>query len=893
MKQLYKLSSVFMICCILLFPSLMRIHDSNAFNTNSTINNKNEKSMELINNHYTSQPSNPPSIHSTNRDEYLVTSEYLETAQDIINEIRVTYPFESIGIIRNRDLAKVQAIIGLTDYFLATKRYEIIDTTLSIADSLSLEVNDTFIRGDYDDGKSAYPVYPQDSLVLILALHRLSLVLDLDGREVESLQYSQQSQDILDNLIEVFYNNANTNLSSTLYVNADGQIVDGDYYPSAISTALFTLASYALSNTTALEYAKNALDSYLIDGRETVTVFEEESAYIVRSTINTEMTLYNVTRLQDNAYFLTALLQQSAYQESLNNNAQADDYMIQASLFSEGITGIFFNFFTGLLHTQYNLVTEVLSSTAFTYENSVTISAFIEFYRRHKDYWDFRPSLQPIVDLSRNLYYTLYSPGELHFLPGYTSSGSFITFDSSIILRNPAIVNYQAITFLSKVLPVSTIFSIPLEPKVGESFTYRLNISYDETTSIYGSSNISMSINLKSAIYMTFNSSTSNTSLVVSSTNLNGETKKNQTIIEQTLSSSVGGEQLIEVTISYSNYNLIWINHFLFFTQKISIKTDPNEISTTQGQDDFVRFAVICENTQGNPVVDALVDVKVSDDIFFTEITAPGGIAHFELPIHEVFQLDESQSQNNPLSMQQSESNTRTLNISASKPGFDFSSINKTAILRRNRLQIYFSRDLNIKRGSDLTVTISVEPQIPTHVGNPRGEFFLAGEHLSFSGQPEISLPTQITLRTAKYDTDIELAIKIISDNFQEQWFNQTIFIEELDAFEFVYFYFEKAISSTWIQVLGSLGVLWAILWRQFLLVIGALNRCPYCGETTKKKYSVCRYCGHILNPTSYKDLQGTKDKQKGKITKEEHNTFESDNINSKKIDIDTEEKEE
>lgn len=888
MKQFCRLSSVFIICCIFLLPSLTRIHDSNAFfNSKNAINNKNESSLELINTHYSSQPPNLPTVHSTNYDEYLVTSEYLETAQDIINEVSATYPFESISSIRHRDLAKVQAIIGLTDYFLATNRYEIIDTTLAIADSLSLEVNDTFIRGVYDDGKSAYPVYPQDSLLLILALHRLSLVLEIDGRVGESLQYSQQSQDILDKLIEVFYNSANTNLTSTLYVNDDGNIVDGDYYPSAISTALFTLASYALSNTTALEYAKDALDSYLIDGRETVTVFEEESAYVVRSTINTGIALYNVTRLQDNAYFLTALLQQSVYQESLNNNAQAEDYMIQASLFSEGITGIFFNYFTGLLHTQYNLVTEILSSTAFTYENSVAISAFIEYYRRHKDYWDFRPSLQPIVDLSFNLYSTLYSPGELHFLPGYTSSGSFITFDSSIILRNPAIVNYQTITFLSKVLPVSTIFRIPFEPKVGVSFTYRLNVSYDETTSIYGSSNISMSINLRSAVYMTFNTSTSNTSLIVSSTSLDGKIKNNQTIIEQTLSSSVGGEQLIEITISYSSYSLIWISHFLFFTQRISIKTDPNEITVTQGQDDFVRFAVICENTQGNPVVDALVDVKVSDDIIFTEITAPGGIANFEIPIQEVFSTD-----NNPLSMQQSESNSKALNITASKPGFDFSSINKTAILRRNRLQIYFSRDLFVKRGSDLTVTISVEPQIQTHVGNPRGAFFLEGAQLSFNG-PDISLPTQITLETSKYDSDIELAINVISDNFQSQWFNQTIIIEELDAFEFVYFYFEKAISSTWIQVLGSLGVLWAILWRKFLLLIGALNKCPYCGETTKKKYSVCRYCGHILDTTSYKELQGTKDTQKEKTKKEENNAFNSDKLDIKTIDIDTEEKEE
>ena len=85
----------------------------------------------------------------------------------------------------------------------------------------------------------------------------------------------------------------------------------------------------------------------------------------------------------------------------------------------------------------------------------------------------------------------------------------------------------------------------------------------------------------------------------------------------------------------------------------------------------------------------------------------------------------------------------------------------------------------------------------------------------------------------------------------QDFEFNFMISVTSLRTLEIIYNWIETALQSTWVKIVGSLGVLWALLWKQFSLrVIKRIRRCPFCGETSKNKYAICRYCGKIVDDT-------------------------------------------
>ena len=165
-----------------------------------------------------------------------------------------------------------------------------------------------------------------------------------------------------------------------------------------------------------------------------------------------------------------------------------------------------------------------------------------------------------------------------------------------------------------------------------------------------------------------------------------------------------------------------------------------------------------------------------------------------------------------------------------------------------------------------------MQPQIQTLVLNPKATIKLNDEDITntvtqsvdpkftpkFAPIPiPIPLPAQITLPTKDLKENANLVIEVTSNNFPTTSFEYEIEIIPLNTFEAIYQWLSDIFSSTLGKILGSLSVIWAVLWKQFsLYVLRIIKRCPYCGETVKRKYSTCRYCGNIIDRSKYVQAQ-------------------------------------
>ena len=188
--------------------------------------------------------------------------------------------------------------------------------------------------------------------------------------------------------------------------------------------------------------------------------------------------------------------------------------------------------------------------------------------------------------------------------------------------------------------------------------------------------------------------------------------------------------------------------------------------------------------------------------------------------------------------------------INASKIGYLSTELSKEVTIYMNPIIVEIDPSpLEVKELSDLNLYIDVKTQIPASIIAPTADIFLGDELI----EEDFDLPASLTIDSADLKTGNTTLIVAVSDsNFGDFIFRQAFEINviPLRTLEKVYTWIEQALQSTAVQIIGSLGIVWALLWKQFNLhLIRRYVRCHYCGETTKKKFALCKNCGHVLRP--------------------------------------------
>ncbi|MBY9001090.1 MAG: hypothetical protein KGD64_09260 [Candidatus Heimdallarchaeota archaeon] len=213
-----------------------------------------------------------------------------------------------------------------------------------------------------------------------------------------------------------------------------------------------------------------------------------------------------------------------------------------------------------------------------------------------------------------------------------------------------------------------------------------------------------------------------------------------------------------------------------------------------------------------------------------------------------------------------------------SKIGYNPAFIEKQMIITLNSyiLSISPSPPL-IKEGDDLNLYLDVKTQIEATIWTKTAQVSV-GETIindSTTGLPEITLAASISIDYAIIKEAIEtsaegfplLHIRISTNILDPDEFAFEIHITPLKTLERIYSWIETALQSTWVKVLTSLTVMWALLWKQFRLrILRTLRRCPYCGETGRSKYPTCRYCGEVIHKEKLPEKEPEKDPDPPKI---------------------------
>ncbi len=199
--------------------------------------------------------------------------------------------------------------------------------------------------------------------------------------------------------------------------------------------------------------------------------------------------------------------------------------------------------------------------------------------------------------------------------------------------------------------------------------------------------------------------------------------------------------------------------------------------------------------------------------------------------------------------------------INATKLGYVSVALYKDITIYLNPIIVEIDPSpLEVKELSDLNLYIDVKTQIPASIIAPKANIILGEEII----EENFDLPASLTIESADLKTGNTTLVVAVSDtNFGDFVFRQDfeIVVIPLRTLEKVYTWIQQALQSTVVQVIGSLGIIWALLWNQFnLRIIKRYVRCSYCGEVTKRKFALCKNCGYVLRPEKMPDEDGNKD---------------------------------
>ncbi len=765
----------------------------------------------------------------------------IESANFIFSDLSNIFPLAEIPSSRIWDLVTVQYALTCVDMFFVNRDPNYLNSGRDAVQTLHLDINGTFILGE-DDG-AFYHLNADENLLLVIMYNRLAQGFLADGDAFTAESLRNQANLLFADLTSLFYSTTTNTINSTLFLSKSTfDVVGVSQGSSAKATGLYFMANF-MSNQTSTYYpeAKLAVDNYRTIANATVNLPSGDLGFLYRSSDEITSVEYNEVALQGNIYLNTALMQISKFEEINGDLGASDNYYNWTNMGEVTLKEYLKSPTTNLLHTKYNLVTTILEDAALTYENCLYLSHAIEFKRFKLEHTGIAPSFIEVSNLFEALYTSVFNDPD-YFLAGLTKSGTQLDLVPDIPHSNPHIVNYQAITMLLKLYPMKSMLVrptdlIPSLPMICDWF-----IDIPETSSIFKASNKTFSF------YYVFDISSNTIDSItfpekkrLNTTSLDGVILQGSQKVTLNITSSEGGDHFLILKVNFSNFNIFDFDLFLTFKKLFRISTEPTNPEMTQLLDKELVLSVFCEDEISSSVADAQVTIFV--DIYeFTEITDNGGYATFFIPI-ETFNFAKP-----PPDFGDYSSYNASIHISVNKPGFLRKDIDRKVIIRLNELVLDISPAPEGKEGSDLTLYLDVETRIEAPLFNIEATIRIDGiDFTDTSGYSTFQLPSTIIIGKEYLKPNDWIRVDVTMDipGMSVHTLSFEVFTVPLQTLERIYYWLEIAFSSNVVRVLCSLGIVWALLWRQFSLkILKRLRRCPYCGDITKTKYPYCKNCG-------------------------------------------------
>ena len=787
----------------------------------------------------------PPPPTDLNYTYEYFNSRGIDIAENIFLTVGDFFPFSNIPTTRLHDLTSVQYVLTCIDLFYVLEDVNYLNLAWSAALSLYLDVNGTYIIGD--DLGTSYEMYADENFQLVIMYECLARALEVDEDYLNANFFWGEANALMANLINLFYDPISNVVNTTISLSLTNFTVIGTSpVASAKATGLFSMANH-LANDSSIYYTetKNAVDYYRLNGNRTFTLPTGGFGFLYQTTISGGGAGDNEASLQGNIYMNTALAQHSEYSTKIGDVSSGLDYFNWTTMGEETLKEYLKSPDTGLFHTKYEIGGGILEDVALTYENCLYLSHLIEYKRIRLSITGITPSFMEINDLYENLYYSVFLEPDF-FLAGITTTGAILDLIYEIPHSNPNIVNYQVVTMMLKFYPLVSMLAYPNQIQLYQPNIFEWVFDLAETTSIFGSSNKSFSLNFKFQIssQTIFNiqypeNYRLNTSI------LNGVRLQNAQPVKLNVSSSEGGYHDISFTMYLANFLVFDTLFKLFIDKKIIINTEPTNLEVTELVDRDLILTVYLEDETGLGINGANVTVLLEFALEKVEVTDSFGYVTFYIPLEEIKPAT-------PFPEDQGPTFNSTIWIVAFKDEHIPNIVIKEVTVNLNALVL----DLNpsppeVKEASDLSLYLDVQSRIQASIFNPIARIFINGipyedKNYMMSWQ----LPTTVIigknwLKNGTFEP-ILVDIMVSADGLKEdQRFSFEILVEPLGTLERIYLWFETALQNDVVKIVGALGVIWGLLWRQFsLYVIKRTRRCPYCGDVTKRKYQYCKNCG-------------------------------------------------
>ncbi len=782
-------------------------------------------------------------------------------AENVFYTVGDFFPFASIPTTRLYDLTSVQYALTCIDLYYVLSDAYYLDEAKNAADSMNLDVNNTYIIGD--DYGSFYEMNADENFLLVVMYERLARALEVDGDIFNANNIWSRATSLMTDLTNLFYDPVSNVVNTTLTLSTTDFLVTGIVpSTSAKATGLFSIANY-LANDNSIYYTetKNAVDTYRGIGNRTLILPTGDYGFLYQTTVSQGGATDSEADLQGNIYMNTALAQHSEYMTSLGNISVGLDYFNWTTMGEEAIKEFFKSPDTSLLHTKYEFGGSILADVALTYDNCLYLSHLIEYKRSRLSITGITPSFMEINDLFENLFSSVFLEPDI-FLAGITKTGAILDLVYEIPYSNPHIVNYQAVTMMLKFYPLVSMLVYPNRIELNKINELEWVFDLAETTSIFGSSTKSFTFNFAFQISsQTIFNIQYPVNYRLNTTTLNGIRIQSAQKMNLNLTANEGGHHEITFSVYFSNFLVFDTKFNIFIEKAIIITTEPTNLEVTELLDRDLILTVLLEDETGLGIDDAEVTVFPEFALAKTEFTDSFGYVTFYIPIEELIPLT--------LPEDVGSSVNSTIWIVTYKDQYLSNFVVKDVTVRLNNLIL----DLNpsppeVKEASDLSLYLDVQSQIQASIFNPVARISINDiPYKDKNNKTYWNLPTTVIigkswLKNGTFEPII-VDIMISVDGLKEdQHFSFEILVEPLGTLERIYLWFETALQNDVVKIVGALGVLWGLLWRQFsLYVIRRTRRCPYCGDVTKRKYQYCKNCG--LKDESLEYRKEVKRKQK------------------------------
>jgi len=804
----------------------------------------------------------PPPPTNQNYTYSYFNSRGVDIAENIFLTVGDFFPFSNIPTTRLHDLTSVQYVLTCIDLFYVLEDVNYLNLAWSAADSLYLDVNGTYIIGD--DLGTSYEMYADENFQLVIMYERLARALEVDEDYLNANFIWGKANSLMTNLVNLFYDPVSNVVNTTISLSLTNFTVIGTSpVASAKATGLFSMANH-LANDSSIYYTetKNAVDFYRLNGNRSFTLPTGDFGFLYQTTISGGGAGDNEADLQGNIYMNTALAQHSEYSTKIGDISSGFDYFNWTTMGEETMKEFLKSPDTELFHTKYEFGGGILEDVALTYENSLYLSHLVEYKRIRLSITGITPSFMEINDLFESLYFSVFLEPDF-FLAGITKTGAILDLIYDIPHSNPNIVNYQVVTMMLKFYPLVSMLAYPLQIQLNQPNQFEWVFDLAETTSIFGSSNKSFSLNFKFQISsLTIFNIQYPENYRLNTSMLDGVRHQNAQPVKFNVTSAEGGYHDITFSLYLANF-LVFDNSFKIFIEKsIIISTEPTNLEVTELQDRDLILTVYLEDETGLGIDGAEVNLFLEFASGKIKFTDSFGYVTFYIPLDELKPAI-------PFSDDQGPTFNSTIWIVAFKDKHITNLVIKEVTINLNSLIL----DLNpsppeVKEASDLSLYLDVQSRLEATIFNPEARIKINNiTYVDKNHMTSWKLPTTVIIGKSwlRNGTSGSIIVDVIvtADGLSEpQHFSFEVYVEPLGTLERIYLWFETALQNDVVKILGALGVIWGLLWRQFsLYVIKRTRRCPYCGDVTKRKYQYCKNCG--LKDESLEYRKEVKKKQK------------------------------